>query len=39
MNGVPADYDDRIIVIGAQEAYEARCKSCHDVPRRNGARA
>jgi thymidine kinase len=39
VNGVPADYDDPIIVIGAQEAYEARCKSCHDVPHRNGVRA
>ena len=34
VNGVPAYYDDPIIVIGAQEAYEARCRSCHDVPRR-----
>jgi thymidine kinase len=34
VNGVPADYDDPIIVIGAQEAYEARCRSCHTVPRR-----
>ena len=34
VNGVPADYDDPIIVIGAQEAYEARCRTCHDVPRR-----
>ncbi len=34
VNGVPADYDDPIIVIGAQEAYEARCRACHTVPRR-----
>jgi thymidine kinase len=34
VNGVPADYDDPIIVIGAQEAYEARCRGCHEVPRR-----
>lgn len=34
VNGVPAHYDDPIIVIGAQEAYEARCRSCHTVPRR-----
>jgi len=34
VNGVPADYDDPIIVIGAQEAYEARCRTCHTVPRR-----
>ena len=34
VNGTPADYDDPIIVIGAQEAYEARCRLCHDVPRK-----
>ena len=34
VNGIPADYDDPIIVVGAQEAYEARCRLCHDVPRR-----
>jgi len=34
VNGVPAFYDDPIIVIGAKEAYEARCRSCHEVPRR-----
>jgi thymidine kinase len=34
VNGVPAFYDDPIIVIGAQEAYEARCRGCHAVPRR-----
>ncbi len=39
VNGVPADYDDPIIVIGAQEAYEARCRTCHTVPRRATAPA
>ena len=39
VNGVPADYDDPIIVIGAQEAYEARCRTCHTVPRRATERA
>jgi len=39
VNGVPADYDDPIIVIGAQEAYEARCRACHTVPRRATVRA
>ena len=34
VNGVPADFDDPIIAIGAQEAYEARCRGCHEVPRR-----
>jgi thymidine kinase len=34
VNGVPAFYDEPIIVIGAQEAYEARCRTCHEVPTR-----
>jgi thymidine kinase len=37
VNGVPAFYDDPIIVIGAKEAYEARCRTCHEVPRRERA--
>jgi thymidine kinase len=37
VNGIPAYWDDPIIVIGAQEAYEARCRSCHAVPRRHDA--
>ena len=36
VNGVPAFYDEPIIVIGAKEAYEARCRTCHEVPRRAG---
>jgi thymidine kinase len=39
VNGVPAYYDDPIIVIGAQEAYEARCRTCHTVPRRSVVRS
>jgi thymidine kinase len=39
VNGVPAFYDEPIIVIGAKEAYEARCRRCHEVPRRAGASA
>ena len=39
VNGVPAYYDEPIIVIGAREAYEARCRGCHEVPRRAGAPA
>lgn len=34
VNGIPAFYDEPIIVVGAKEAYEARCRSCHEVPRR-----
>lgn len=31
INGVPAKYDDPVIVVGASEAYEPRCRHCHDV--------
>jgi thymidine kinase len=37
VNGVPAFFDDPIVMIGAKEAYEARCRSCHEVPRRERA--
>lgn len=33
IDGKPARYDDPVIVIGAAEAYEARCRKCHQVPR------
>ncbi|MEA3338205.1 MAG: thymidine kinase [Chloroflexota bacterium] len=33
IGGKPARYDDPIIVIGAAEAYEARCRLCHEVPK------
>lgn len=33
INGQPADYDDPVILVGAEEVYEARCRSCHKVPR------
>lgn len=32
INGKPASYHDPIILVGATEAYEARCRACHDVP-------
>lgn len=32
VNGRPAAYTDPIILIGAQEAYEARCREHHVVP-------
>ena len=32
VNGRPAAYDDPIILVGAQESYEARCRKHHDVP-------
>jgi thymidine kinase len=34
INGQPAAYDDPIILVGASEVYEARCRHCHRVPRR-----
>jgi thymidine kinase len=34
VDGRPAHYTDSVIVIGAREAYEARCRHCHDVPGR-----
>lgn len=35
VNGQPADYDDPIILVGAAEAYEPRCREHHTVPRRS----
>ena len=32
VNGKPADFYDPIVLIGASESYEARCRHCHDVP-------
>jgi thymidine kinase len=34
VDGNPAYYDDPIVVVGAQEMYEARCRQHHEVPRR-----
>ena len=31
INGKPANYNDPIILIGAKEQYEARCRHCHVV--------
>jgi thymidine kinase len=33
INGEPAKYDDPIVVIGASESYEARCRHCHEIKR------
>ena len=32
INGRPAAYDDPVILVGADEVYEARCRLCHIVP-------
>jgi len=33
VNGRPARYDDPIVIVGASELYEARCRRHHEVPR------
>ena len=33
IDGRPASYHDPIILVGAHEAYEARCRQHHEVPR------
>ncbi|TMU84017.1 thymidine kinase [Bacillus sp. BHET2] len=32
INGEPACYDDPVILVGASEAYEPRCRHHHEVP-------
>jgi thymidine kinase len=32
IDGEPASYDDPIILVGASESYEPRCRHCHEVP-------
>ncbi len=32
VNGHPANYDDPVIMVGAQETYEARCRQHHVIP-------
>jgi thymidine kinase len=34
IDGRPASYDDPVILVGASEVYEARCRDCHEVPGR-----
>ncbi len=33
IDGRPARYNDPVVVVGASEMYEARCRMHHDVPR------
>jgi len=35
IGGQPARYDSPTIMVGSNESYEARCRSCHSVPRRD----
>ncbi len=38
IDGKPAAYDDPIVLVGADEVYEARCRECHQVlAARNGS--
>ncbi|MGQ0453018.1 thymidine kinase, partial [Bacillus sp. SS-TM] len=32
IDGEPAAFDDPIILVGASESYEPRCRHCHAVP-------
>lgn len=34
LNGEPAHYEDPVVLVGADEVYEARCRGCHIVPHR-----
>ena len=34
VNGKPAFYDDPVVIVGASELYEARCRQHHEVPRK-----
>ena len=36
INGQPAEWDDPVILVGAHDAYEPRCRRCHVVPIRPG---
>jgi len=33
VNGSPAKFDDPVVIVGASELYEARCRLHHEVPR------
>jgi thymidine kinase len=33
VNGKPARYDDPVVIVGASEMYEARCRKHHELPR------
>ena len=31
IDGIPASYHDPVVMVGASEVYEARCRKCHEV--------
>ncbi len=37
IDGQPATYEDPVMLVGAKEVYEARCRKCHEVPRGRSA--
>jgi len=37
IDGKPAPYESPTIMVGAADSYEARCRACHIVPRRDDA--
>ncbi len=39
INGKPAKYDDPVILVGASEVYEARCRHCYEIPGKPKTRA
>jgi len=39
IGGKPAPYDSPQVMVGGTEAYEARCRMCHEVPARDAAQA
>jgi thymidine kinase len=32
VDGKPASYNDPVVLVGAAESYEARCRNCHELP-------
>ena len=37
IQGRPAPYDSPTIMVGAADSYEARCRACHELPRKDEA--
>src|SRR5687768_7737842 len=37
IDGRPARYDSPVIMVGSADSYEARCRHCHEIPRRDEA--
>jgi thymidine kinase len=35
LQGRPAPYDSPTIMVGAADSYEARCRACHELPRKD----